>query len=142
MIRKRYKKSEINLNKSKKPPSIKRSIIEFGISLVHEEKVLLTAILTAVFFFCLVLYASTQLSQALQLQQQAKAHRDRLVYEISFWEQVLRVHPDYRDAYFMLAVLKYRFGERIPSKEYLQKAMEIDPNFAQGKKLQQLLEEK
>lgn len=140
MIKKHYKKSEINLlKKKKKKPSFSLAVRDFGKSLIHEEKVLLSAIIAAVVFLGMVIYAGVQVSVSLQAYRQAKGERDRVVYELSFWEQVLRIHPDYRDAYFKVALLRYQLGDPVSSKGYLQKAMEIDPNFEEGKKLKEML---
>lgn len=140
MAKKHYKKSEINLNKKKKKPSFSQAVRDFGTSLLHEEKVLFAAILTAVVFLGMVIYAAAQLSSSLQGYKTAKVERDKIVYELSFWEQVVRSHPDYRDAYFKMALLRYQLGDKVSSKGYLQKAMEIDPNFEEGKKLKEVLE--
>lgn len=141
-MKKHYKKSEINLNKKKKTPTVKQVLLDFAKSLIHEEKLLLTAIVAGLFFFGAVIFAGIQLSSSLQTYREAKADRDRVVYELSFWEQVLRIHPDYRDAYFKLALLRYRLGDTTSSKGYVQKALDIDPNFEEGKQLQKLLETK
>lgn len=141
-MKKHYKKSEINLNKKKKKPSFSTSIVDFARSLIHEEKTMFVAIASAVFFFCLIIIESMQISQTLDTQKQRKKEKDRVTYEMSFWQQVINTHPDYRDAYFMVALLQYRLGDTVSSKGYVQKAMSIDPNFTKGRELQKILDGK
>ncbi len=138
-MKKQYKKSEINLNKKKKKPSFSASAKNFARSLLYEEKTLFIAIALAVFFFCLIIFESVHVSQSLQQQTIIKKQKDRVVYELSFWQQVINSHPDYRDAYFEVAILEYRLGDTISSKGYLQKAMSLDPNFEKGKELEKVL---
>jgi hypothetical protein len=139
-LKKHYKKSEINLNKKKKKPSFGASISDFALTLIHEEKLMLVAIFSAIFFFSLIILESLQISQNLKKQADVKQQKDRIVYEISFWQQVVSAHPQYRDAYFMIALLQYRLGDIVSSKGYLQKAMSIDPNFEKGKELEKILQ--
>lgn len=139
MVKSRRKKAEINLNKKKKKPGISASIYDFALTLIHEEKLLFAGIASAVFFLLLVVFAAFQLSSSLTQQKEAKKEKERVKYEVVFWEKVVQLHPDYRDGYFMLAVLEYQLGEASQSKSFLSKAMEIDPNFTKGKELEQML---
>lgn len=52
-----------------------------------------------------------------------------LSLQINYWQQVASASPTYRDAWVKLATLYYQ-EEDIPSaKAYMQKAIEIDPNW-------------
>lgn len=128
-----------NLYKKKKSPSISRIITEAITRFVREEKVLLVAFFLGLGLFAAVVIASLGLYHSLALQKQVRAEREKVVYQLSFWEQVVRVHPDYRDGYFMLAVLHQRMGHSERSKLYLKKAMELDPSFSEGKELEKIL---
>jgi hypothetical protein len=45
------------------------------------------------------------------------------------WQKIVADSPTYRDGYLQLAAIEYKLKNQISSKSYLQKAMEIDPNF-------------
>lgn len=69
----------------------------------------------------------------------AKSRSSKIRQEISFWEKVVKEKPDYRDAYFQLAVLNYQLNHIKKAKEFLLKTLEIDPNFESAKKLEKIL---
>ncbi len=59
--------------------------------------------------------------------KKAEAEREKISKEINFWENEVKNHPDYRDAYLELAVLEYRFGDSQKAKEFTKKTLELDP---------------
>lgn len=71
--------------------------------------------------------------------QKLKNEREKIIFEINHWEKVVTNYKDYRDAYFKLAVLEYQLGESEKSKNYLNKALELDPNFEKGRELERIL---
>ncbi len=68
--------------------------------------------------------------------RQVVAQRQTLNSQMQTWESVAQKYPGYRDAYFQAAVLAYRLGDRGKEKEYLGKALRIDPNYEPAKKLE------
>lgn len=137
------KKVEINLNPKKphagKFPRISRTIPESVLAFVRDEKYVLLASLSGVFFFCLMLYMIVQLSGSLQIQKRVEVERARVVSDRVFWEAVTKERPEYRDGYFMLALLEYRMGRKQEAKKNVSKALEIDPNFREGRELEEML---
>ena len=79
------------------------------------------------------LYSNYQEAQAKQAQKRA------IEAEIAKWENVVRQRPNYRDAYFELAVLTYRLNRIEETKGHLNKVFELDPNFKPAKELERLL---
>ena len=55
---------------------------------------------------------------------------------------IIKTYPNYRDGYFRLATLEYELGNRNKAKEYVQKALELDPNFEEGRRLERMFLEK
>ncbi|KPJ71036.1 hypothetical protein AMJ51_00295 [Microgenomates bacterium DG_75] len=55
------------------------------------------------------------------------------------WGKLIEEKPDYRDAYLQLAYLHYKLYENEEAKEYLEKALELDPNFKPAKELEKFL---
>lgn len=70
---------------------------------------------------------------------QAKEEPKMIRQEISFWEEVIQKKADYRDAYFRLAVLNYQIGQKEEAKRYLERTLELDPDFEPAQKLQKSL---
>lgn len=58
---------------------------------------------------------------------------------IEYWEKIVAEKPDYRDGYLQLAILHYKLYENEKAKEYLQKALELDPNFQPARELEKIL---
>lgn len=65
--------------------------------------------------------------------------REKINNEISFWQSVLQKYPGYKDAYFSIALLEYQLKDYGISKENNEKALQLDPNFADAKKLEEIL---
>lgn len=59
---------------------------------------------------------------------------------IAAWEKIIEEKPNYRDGYLQLAYLHYRLYENERAKEYLEKAIELDPNYEPTKELEKLLQ--
>ncbi len=55
--------------------------------------------------------------------------------QILQWQHIMTTYPDYRDGYFRLATLEYQLGNRNNAQMYDQKALQLDPNFQQGREL-------
>jgi len=58
---------------------------------------------------------------------------------IEAWEKIVAERPDYRDGYLQLALLHYKLYENKKADEYLQKALELDPNFEPARELERIL---
>lgn len=128
--------------KKKKFPRISRLIPEPILSFVRDEKYVLLASLSGIFFFCLLLYMIIQLSGSLQIQKRVEVERVRVVSDRAFWEAVTKERPQYRDGYFMLALLEYRLGKKQEAQKNVTKALKIDPNFKEGRELEKMLGER
>jgi len=83
---------------------------------------------------------SFDLYKNLQERQKVEQERQKLISKVKFWESITSKYKGYRDAYFQLAVLEYQLKNFDQSKSYLQKAIEIDPNFEAARKLEKLLD--
>ena len=59
--------------------------------------------------------------------------------ELIFWQKEVGKMPNYRDAYFKLALLNYQLKDFDKANEYLKKTLSLDPNFEKGKELEKLL---
>lgn len=71
--------------------------------------------------------------------KKAKEKPRKIRQEIEFWEEIIKEKPNYRDAYFQLAILNYQIYQKEKTLQYLQKTFELDANFEPAKKLEKLL---
>jgi len=68
--------------------------------------------------------------------------RQDLQTQVNFWQSIADKYEGYKDAYFRIAVLEYQLGDFQKSKDYNKKALLLDPNFDDAKKLEVVLENK
>ncbi len=87
-----------------------------------------------------IILQGMQLYKNIQEQQAIKAKRGAVEKELSFWRNQLTRYKDSRDIYFRIAALEYTLGDKEGAKEDLQRALEIDPNFKEGREMEKLLE--
>ncbi|MBI4999241.1 hypothetical protein HZB97_00535 [Candidatus Gottesmanbacteria bacterium] len=75
----------------------------------------------------------------LKILEKIKNEPQKIRQEVSFWEKVAMEKQDYRDAYIRLAILNYQIYETERAKEYLKKALELDPNFEPAREIKKML---
>lgn len=67
------------------------------------------------------------------------AKRQKLIEQKTYWQNTINTYPDFRDAYFSLAIIEYQLGNISEASRYLEKVYEIDPNFEKGDFLKEKL---
>jgi len=87
-------------------------------------------------FFTVKTYQN--LDQAIQINNQ----RQILQGKINFWQSIIDKYDGYKDAYFSKRLLEYNLGQIQKAKEDNLKALLLDPNFEDAKKLEIVLEGK
>ena len=65
--------------------------------------------------------------------------RAELQIQLKLWEDIAQKYPSYRDAYFEASLIAYQLNNREKAWVLVQKVMQLDPNFAQGKELENRL---
>jgi tetratricopeptide (TPR) repeat protein len=75
------------------------------------------------------------MNQAIQINNQ----RQTLQGKINFWQSIIDKYDGYKDAYFQKALLEYNLGQIQKAKEDNLKALLLDPNFEDAKKLEMAL---
>ncbi len=63
--------------------------------------------------------------------------RIRIGKEIKFWQSAVDRFPNYRDAYFELAILNYQLKNFTKAQGYLNKVLKLDPNFKEANALEE-----
>lgn len=132
-----------SLPKKKNFPSIFRFITEYTVS---DKAILHTKLIIIGFFSGLLLvsivYQSSKLIHNIQAVQHMRVERGKINQEIAYWKQIANQYEGYRDVYFRIAALEYKVGNTTESKQYMEKALELDPNFEAGRVLGEKIKEK
>lgn len=100
---------------------------------------IITVIVLSLVLIALISLISLDFYKNFGEKQRVGEERQKLVSEILFWQGIIAKHKDYRDAYFKLASLEYQLKNFNQARKYLQKVLEIDPNFEVGRRLEKLL---
>lgn len=94
-------------------------------------------------FFCVLIaisLISLDIYSNFEKQKDLTNEKFKVIREVSFWENEVRVRPYYRDGYMKLALLNFQLKNFNQSRENLDKALVLDPNFEKGKELERLLD--
>ena len=91
------------------------------------------------------LIASNQLGEAkhellpnspeLLIIKNLEAQPEEIKTQIIFWQKIADEFPNYRDANIKLAILNWKISRLFDAQKFLNKALEIDPNFEVIKQL-------
>jgi len=73
---------------------------------------------------------------------QISAQRENLQSQINFWQSIADKYDGYKDAYFRIALLEYQLSDFQKAKDANGKALVLDPNFDDAKKLEAILDKK
>lgn len=117
-------------------PSIPRIIPEISLKAFAFDRWVLVAFATGVLLM-FVIVLGVDLHNNMLVLNKVKEERVNQAKEIAYWEDIVKKYSNYRDGYFKLALLTYQLGKKDEAKGYLQKALVIDPNFAEGRALEE-----
>lgn len=117
-------------------PSFIRSITEYSFSYKTAQHIKVGVISgLSLYLIGMIFIEAVALHHNLEHQKQLEAQRVSFEEELSYWESITSEYADYRDAYYRVASLQLRMGDAESARSYLQKALELDPNFTQGQVL-------
>ncbi len=88
-------------------------------------------VIEVIFFIGLAAVGTYLTSVYLEIKEERRVELTAL----STWEQLIKKHPTYPQAYYGAAVHALRLGDPTRAAEYLQKAISIDSKFEAAKKL-------
>lgn len=71
--------------------------------------------------------------------QQLKQEERQIFEELSYWQKIIEEKPDFRDAYFEVGKSFYKIGEHSAGKQFILKALEIDPFYPEKKRYLNLI---
>ncbi len=131
--RKFYRKKKVE-ETPKQLPSNSRIIPE---KLLSDHIVFLGGILC---ILLAILIVSLNLYTNYERQKELAKEQIKVLNELAYWQNEIKIKPDYRDGYFRLAILNYQLKDFDKANENLEKTMNLDPNFEKGRELRSLLE--
>lgn len=120
-------------------PSISRIITETISATFHTTTRKISLRIFYIFMVIAILFSGVDFYRTILKQQQTTSQREKVLSEVSYWRQVVAKYNDYRDGYFMLALLEYRLGNMNKVGEYLEKVRALDPNFVKAKELEKVI---
>lgn len=122
-------------------PRILRFITEKPLPRAHilYSKVFVVSFVSGVLIMAIIFQAFS-LRQNIQEAKLAAQQRDHLLGEVKYWQQLADKYKNYRDIYYKLAALQYEVGNTQGARVNIQKALNLDPNFAQGRILAEKIE--
>jgi tetratricopeptide (TPR) repeat protein len=143
--------------KKRQFPSISRFIterwasvraIKLTFSLSRQSKLykITMAILATVIFVIIVVLTAGISFFAVKTYQnygkitQINTQRQNIQGKINFWQSIADKYDGYKDAYFQMAILDYTLGNFQKAKNENEKALLLDPNFNDAKKLEVILD--
>jgi len=100
----------------------------------HSIKVILVSIVS-VFLLALIFLQSVSLWDNYKQQESLSQNRQQLQNEVNYWEQIASKYQGYRDVDYRIAAIEYKLGNTVESQEYVKKALQLDPNFPEGRVL-------
>lgn len=131
MRKKFYKKPK---QKEEKLPSNYRNIPE---KLNADRVVFFVGFLSVLIAISLI---SVDIYSNFEKQKVLTNEKFKVVREISFWENEVRIRPGYRDGYMQLALLNFQLKNFTEAKENLDIVLALDPNFEKGRELERLID--
>jgi len=113
-----------------------RSITEYTFPEAYSRniKVILVSVVS-IYLLALIFLQGITFWYGLKQQQFLVQQREQLQNEVSYWEGIAEKYQGYRDVYYRIAALQYKLGNVSESQKYVKKALELDPNFPEGRVL-------
>lgn len=113
-----------------------RSITEFSFTPAQSKniKVALISVLS-IFLLALIFLQGVVYYYHVKQQEFLAAERVSLQEELQYWQGVADKYQGYRDVYYRIATIQYKLGNVAASQMYIKKALELDPNFPEGRVL-------
>lgn len=127
------KNSKKNTFRLLNKPKLKKPLAFFSIILMF---LMIMILAFGIMLFSFKIYKSAVYYRQISLERQS------IQSQINFWQSIRQRYDGYADAYFRIAVLEYRLGNFNQALEYNKKALFLDPNFKDAKKLEVLLNKK
>lgn len=123
--------------KSHQFPNIFRFITERIFAQGNSLKFLKLSIslLSSVLLLNMAISQGLQLRDNIQLEKRLLQERNNIEKEIIYWEKTAKKYTNYPDIYLKIASLEYRLGNSQSARDFVRKALAINPDTNQGRVL-------
>lgn len=118
-------------------PNIYRIITEKARKTLKQPRFWI-GMVTAFFLICLLLIVYLVFRQVQELRNTLQ-QRSQSMMQLRRWEAAIMRYPGSRDAYIGASIVAYQLGDYNKSRQYIEKALEIDPNNIDARKLENSL---
>jgi tetratricopeptide (TPR) repeat protein len=117
-------------------PSNFRFITEHSFTASQSRQIKIGLVsLVSLFLLSLIFLQGVMIWYTLQQRDIVAQQRIQLQTQVQYWKGVADKYQGYRDVYYRIASLQYRLGNVDESQKYVKKALELDPNFPDGRVL-------
>lgn len=103
---------------------------------ITEQWLLLLSSIASIVILVAIVLQGINLYHNLQEERKIEEERGKTEKELAFWKESLNTYKNSRDIYFKIATLEYRLGNKNGARENLNKALEVDPNFKEGREME------
>jgi hypothetical protein len=97
-------------------------------------------VIVSIMLVLTIVIFGVELNSNLKILIKVTNQREELKAKINFWQSITDKYEGYKDAYFQIAVSEYRLGDLRRAKQANIKALLLDPNFEDAKKLDNLID--
>lgn len=113
-----------------------RSITEYSFTPAQSKNIKVALISgLSLFLLALIFIQGVVYYYHVQQQQVMAEEKVTLQEELQYWEGIADKYQGYRDVYYRIATIQYKLGNVGASQAYIKKALELDPNFPDGRVL-------
>lgn len=107
----------------------------------HQWRLITAGFVSAIILGAIVIVGADSYKNY-QENKRLSEKRKNIEAQIKFWQSVNQKYKGFRDSYFELALLEYQLKDFNKSRVYLKEALRLDPNFKDGRKLEDILSKK
>jgi len=100
----------------------------------HNIKVVIVSVFS-LFLLAIITLQSIIIRDNFLLRESFSQEHAQLQNEVTYWKNLADKYKGDRDIDYRIGALQYKLGNISESQEYVKKALELDPNFPEGKVL-------
>ena len=113
-----------------------RFITEYTFSETQSQYLKVTIVsIFSLFLIALIAILGSTIWFNIKVQQSLSQEKIQLQNEVTYWQNLAEKYKGYRDIDYRIAALQYKLGNISESRKYVKKALQLDPNFPEGRVL-------
>lgn len=112
---------------------------DFSLALKRENINLQFSNFTILFLIMLFIFLLIYGALSYMNLQEMTEKRSSIKNNLSYWEEIIGKHPNVPDSYYNAAIYAATLSEKQKALEFLDKALYLDPDFEEAKRLERSL---